>query len=125
MAELLGVPQLSDFLKSLDHSILRHIFGVVNVADNAETDQKNLVVVPPDEHGVRRPVPPANRHNQIYVAALIQTPTPPCDFTIETTGVHANYTENRRSLQLYWRLKADAPKERDASLPAWEGRSRL
>jgi hypothetical protein len=74
VAELIGLLELTDLLKSLDHGILRDILGVMHVSENTDTDQQNVLVVSPHQGGVRRPIPPANRHNQFTVATLVQKP---------------------------------------------------
>ena len=57
-AELRAVPKLADALESLDHRVLGDVLGIVDIAQNAEADQKDGLVVPLDQHGVRRPVSP-------------------------------------------------------------------
>ncbi len=71
--QLPACAELADGLESLDHSVLSRVFGIVDMAEHAETDEEGLVIVPPDQHGVRRPVPLARRFHQLIVATVVQS----------------------------------------------------
>jgi hypothetical protein len=55
-AELRALPKLADALEALDHCILGDVLGIVDIAQNAQTNQEDGLVVPLDQHGVGRTV---------------------------------------------------------------------
>ena len=72
-AELGTFTKLSYPLETRDQRILCDVFGVVHVAQDAQADEKDVVVMPADQIGVRRAVPPARGHHQVFVATFVQT----------------------------------------------------
>lgn len=99
--ELVAVPKLANPLETLDERILSDILGVVDVAQHAETDQEDMLIVPADQSGVRRPIPLARGRHQVFVAAFVQSRLRIQVFTRETPADRPNYRQSGNSARYF------------------------
>jgi hypothetical protein len=80
LAELLTTAKLTYSHKTLQHRILSHVLGIVNIAQHTQTNGKHAPVMSLDEQRVRTLVAALTGCNQNFIRKIIQakflTPLP-------------------------------------------------